>query len=37
MERKYRLAEQFLKPLQPEEEIGGELLDELLCLFGKRA
>jgi SNF2 family DNA or RNA helicase len=29
MERKYRLAEDFLKPLPPEEGIGGELVDEL--------
>jgi hypothetical protein len=29
MERKYRLAEDFLRPLPPEEDIGGELLGEL--------
>lgn len=29
MERKYRLAEDFLRPLPPEEDIGSELLGEL--------
>jgi SNF2 family DNA or RNA helicase len=29
MERRYRLAEEFLKPLPPEEQIGNELLDEM--------
>lgn len=29
MERKYRLAEDFLKPLPPEEDLGGELISEL--------
>jgi SNF2 family DNA or RNA helicase len=29
MERKYRLAEDFLRPLPPEEDIGGELLGAL--------
>lgn len=30
MERKYRLAEEFLRPLPAEDEIGGELVNELI-------
>jgi hypothetical protein len=30
MGRKYRLAEEFFKPLPPEDEIGGELVNEML-------
>ncbi len=29
MERRYRLAQEFLKPSPPEEQIGNELLGEM--------
>jgi hypothetical protein len=29
MERKQRIAEDFLRPLPPEEEMGGELISDL--------